>query len=251
MTSIHDLPSELLLLVMEHCDHDLISLIRAYPTALALSSKRRNNFTKPLVARMLIRSGDLPPCPFLLTARLHHAKQKQQFDDPSAKAVEAKLKEVFNLYMRSGPCDKASSHRYSLSALCSMRSLSETMRRTVDPYAQQAVELRLRHNAKLAELKRSERSPIMTAGRIWKAAVLLFAVETCYSMRRVLPLDQDDDFDPYTIHRIVTRCTCCPLSDIWYTTAFWVMLGYNITRCSRVLSNKSKRPPFGLPLPVW
>jgi len=55
MAGIQDLPSELLLQIMDHCSSDLLSLTKAYPTALNTFCQNRKSF----VARMSARFGEL------------------------------------------------------------------------------------------------------------------------------------------------------------------------------------------------
>ncbi|RBR24356.1 uncharacterized protein FIESC28_02846 [Fusarium coffeatum] len=182
MTGIQDLPSELLLQIMEHCSSDLLSLTKAYPTALNTFSEKRKAF----VARMSARFGDLALPSLVRAARLHHIRRQPDFETLHFIAIEAKITEVCNLtkdtsFQKRPDATLPDLNGYSLLALSIMWELGEDAKRITDMYSQQALAAMARAPdeefytpRQSAKLTLDERKSFMTAAFIFDSYCLAF-----------------------------------------------------------------------------
>lgn len=182
MTGIQDLPSELLLQIMEHCSSDLLSLTKAYPTALNTFSKNRKAF----VARMSARFGDLALHSLVRAARLHYIRRQPGFEALHFKTIEAKITEVCDLtkdtaFQKRPDATLPNLNGCSLSALSIMWELGEDAKRITDVYSQQALAAMARAPdeefytpRQSAELTLDERKRFMTAAFIFERYCLTF-----------------------------------------------------------------------------
>ncbi|CAG7566369.1 unnamed protein product, partial [Fusarium equiseti] len=176
MTCIQDLPSELLLEVMEHCSSDLPSLIKAYPTALNNFSQNRKGF----VARMSARFGDLALPSLVRAARLHYIRRQPDFEALHFIEIEARITTVCNITEETSFRERPSPtlpnlNGYSLLALSVMWELGEDAKRITDAYSQQALfEMAIQPDAEFyvprqsAELTQHERRCFMAAAFIFE-----------------------------------------------------------------------------------
>ncbi|KAH7198808.1 uncharacterized protein B0J16DRAFT_379252 [Fusarium flagelliforme] len=182
MTGIQDLPSELLLQIMEHCSSDLLSLTNAYPTALNTFCQNRKSF----VARMSARFGDLALLSLVRAAQLHYIRQQPGFEALHFIAIEARITTVCDLTkdtaFRKRPSPTLPNlNGYSLSALSIMWELGEDAKRITDMYSQQALSAMARDPSdefyiprQSAELTEDERRRFMTAAFVFESYCLTF-----------------------------------------------------------------------------
>lgn len=183
MTGIQDLPSELLLQIMEHCGSDLLSLTKPYSTALNTFSKNRKVF----VARMSARFGDLALPSLVRAARLHYIRRQPDFETLHFIAIEGKIMEVCDLtkdtaFQPERPdATLPNLNGYSLSALSIMWELGEHAKSITDMYSQQALAAMARAPdeefytpRQSAELTQDERRRFMTAAFIFESYCLTF-----------------------------------------------------------------------------
>ncbi|KAJ4129837.1 hypothetical protein NW768_006807 [Fusarium equiseti] len=181
MTGIQDLPSELLLQILELCGSDLLSLIKAYPTALNTFSRNRKAF----VARLSARFGDLALLSLERAARLRYIRRQPDFQTLHYKEIEARIEAVFMLTKDTSFGRRNATlpnlDRYPLSALCIMQELGEDAKAITDAYSQQALaEMASKPDAELyiprqsTELTQNERKRFMTSAFVFESYCLTF-----------------------------------------------------------------------------
>lgn len=182
MAGIQDLPSELLLQIMEHCSSDLLSLAKAYPTVLNTFCQNRKSF----VARMSARFGELALLSLVRAARLHYIRRQPDFQDLHFIAIEARITTVCDLTkdtaFRKRPSPTLPNlNGYSLSALSIMWELGEDAKKITDMYSKQALAAMAMAPGDgfciprpSAELTQDERSRFMTAAFVFESYCLTF-----------------------------------------------------------------------------
>ncbi|RGP63886.1 hypothetical protein FLONG3_9780 [Fusarium longipes] len=179
MSSLQNLPCELLLTIMEYSGPGLISLINAYPIALVCFSRNRDKFTKAIASHLYASYGIesdqglssvLPS--LMVAARLRH-QRKHPPSDLSVGMVRAQLRAFTKTYtteafwQRPKICD-----RLSLSALCTLLAVGEDAEMSADMYPMPASSQG--EGSQNTEVLNKQRRRILNAASHFEACCLAF-----------------------------------------------------------------------------